>query len=126
VEKKKWQESSTRRSDLIPTLSCESIIRRICGSQWKSLPSQEQDAAWGIAIISAVLDGIKPVLPVIAKYLKVPKYLLFNAHRKLSMNGVFLREKIEADRVALNNYDELVWGYYGGIASGATGNVIVR
>lgn len=122
----KRYDSSTHKSDAIASLTYESIIKKMCGSQWKSLPTHEQDAAWGMIIVSCVLDGVKPILPVIAKHLKVPKYLLFNAFKRMSMNGIFLGNKIEQDRVALNNWDEIAWGYYGGYASGATGNVVVR
>lgn len=111
-------------------LPCERLVRKICGEGWRNLPSPDIDGAWGVAIVRSVLDGVGVsrswMLRQIANRLGVPQYELQAAFTKLNLNGVFLRDRIYKDRKALNQNDIHAWCQYAGIASGATGNVIVR
>lgn len=103
----------------------EHLIKKICGAQWKSLPDNERDAAWGIAIVKSVLDGIEPNLQDISNYLGVDRDTLLRPFKNLNMNGVFLHDRIQKDSKALKSEDSLAWCYYGGYASGAIGPVVV-
>ncbi len=112
-------------------LPCGRLVRKICGEGWRNLPSPEIDGAWGVAIVRSVLDGVaisrtSTMLRSVAHHLGVPSYELQTAFTRLSLNGVFLRDFIYKDRKALNNNNIHAWCQYAGIASGATGNVIVR
>jgi len=111
---------------IILEIPCEFLIKRLCGSQWRNLPNREQDAAWGMAIVYAVLNGCRPDLASVSRYLKVPKHVVYNAFKRLELNGVFLNNRINKDRAELKRNDVLAWGYYGGYASGATGPVTVQ
>lgn len=111
-------------------IPCESIVKKICGDGWRNLSSPDIDGAWGVAIIRSVLDGVavprEPgMLRRIADHLGVQQYELQTAFNRLNLNGVFLRGNVYKDRKILNNNNIHAWGYYAGIASGATGNVIV-
>lgn len=112
-------------------LPCERLVRKICGDGWRNLPSPDIDGAWGVTIVRSVLDGVAPLrepwmLRQIAAHLGVQQYDLQDAFTRLNLNGVFLRDRIYKDRKTLNNNDVHAWCQYAGIASGATGNVIVR
>lgn len=109
----------------ISELPCEDIVRKVCGPQWRSLDERSKDAAWGIAIVRAILDGVPPDLRDLASYLGVDKDILFMAYRNLSLNGAFLCGRIQSDAKLLRSGDQLAWGYYGGYACGATGPVII-
>lgn len=95
------------------------------------MSSPDIDGAWGVAIVRSVLDGVavprEPwMLRSIANHLGVQQQDLQSAFTRLNLNGVFLRGRIFDDRKALNNNDTFAWCHCAGIASGATGNVIVR
>lgn len=112
-------------------LPCERLVRTICGEGWRNLPSPDVDGAWGVAIVRSVLDGVGGAsrawaLRQIANHLGVQQHELQTAFTRLNLNGVFLRDRIYKDRKALNKNDIHAWCQYAGIASGATGNVIVR
>lgn len=101
----------------------ERLVRKICGSQWRNLPKPEIDAAWGVAIVKSVLDGVEPEINALANHLKLDGGQIVDAYRRLNLNGVFKGQVIENDRRCLESDDILAWGYYGGYASGATGVV---
>ena len=107
------------RGSFIPELPCERRIRKTCGSQWRTLPKPEIDAAWGVAIVQSILDGIQPDIRELSRHLGVDGDKVADAYRRLSLNGVLKRGLVEDDRPALESGDELAWGYYGGYASGA-------
>jgi len=99
------------------------------GDGWRNLTAPDIDGAWGIAIVKSILDGVcstdQPswMLRGIAGHLGVPQDDLRPAFMRLSMNGVFMRDRIYKDRKALKNFDLHAWCQYAGLASGATGNV---
>lgn len=112
-------------------LPCERLVRKICGEGWRNLSFPDINGAWGVTIVRSVLDGVavprEPwMLRQIAAHLGVQQYDLQDAFTRLNLNGVFRQDRIYKDRKALNNNDIHAWCYYAGIASGATGNVIVR
>lgn len=102
-------------------LPCEKDVRRIFGNQWRSLPESEIDGAWGIAIVSSIAAGVNIDLNSLSSHLGVDREVLRPAFRRLSMNGIFLRDTIYKDRQALRGGDVLAWCYYAGYASGAVG-----
>jgi len=111
-------------------LPCERLVRKICGEGWRNLPSPDIDGAFGVAIVRSILDGVAAprepwMLRQIVTHLGVQQHELQTAFTRLNLNGVFLRDRIYGDRKALNNNDIHAWCQYAGIASGATGNVIV-
>lgn len=112
-----------KNSSLRGRWPCESIVVRICGDKWRELPSHDLDGAVGVAIVRSVLDGVSPNLRDLGFHLGVDGDFLRCSFMRLSMNGVFLRDRIYRDRKALNNNDVHAWCQYAGIASGATGNV---
>jgi len=87
------------------------------------LSKPDLDAAWGIAIVRSVLDGIRPEIGELARYLGVDGDTIADAYFRLSSNGVFKIGRLDRDRDVLNAGDMLAWGYYGGYACGATGLV---
>ena len=116
------------KGNFIPELPCERLVRKICGPAWRSLPKTEIDAAWGVAIVKSVLDGIQIDdscldrscnLGRLVKYLGVGDEHLIDAYRRLSLNGIFKTGWIENDRKTLESGDLTAWCYYGGYASGA-------
>lgn len=109
------------KGNFLPELPCERLVRNICGSQWRSLSKPEVDAAWGIAIVKSVLDGTKPEIGELSKHLGVESGFIYEAYRRLNLNGIFKTGKLEMDRKLLERDDLLTWGYYGGFACGATG-----
>lgn len=112
------------KGTFIPELPYESLVRNVCGSQWRHLPDRERDGAFGVAIVKSVLDGVEADLNEIASHLGIDRELLVRAFRSLSLNGVFRRDLIYNDD-ALRNEDLHAWGYYAGYASGATGLVVM-
>lgn len=96
-------------------------VSRICGSQWRMLDEYSRNAAWGIAIIKAVLDGARPDINDLSYYLGVDRDTISTPLRNLILNGVFDSDKLTKDAKDLRAGDELAWGYYGGYACGATG-----
>ncbi len=108
------------KTNFIPEIPYEHLVKEICGSQWRSLPPLEISAAWGVAIVASVLDGVKPELDEISSHLGISSRLLFPAFSNLKAQGIFKDEKIFADKKELESEDLLTWGYYGGYASGAT------
>jgi len=97
------------------------LVGKMCGKQWRNLSGTELDAAWGIAIVKSVLDGVRPELHEISRHLGVERQTIHSAFQKLNMNGVFQRGRIYSDKKALLSEDQLAWGYYGGYASASTG-----
>lgn len=104
-------------------LECEPLIEKICGENWRENPS-EIDGVWGVAIVRSVLDGCFPSLKDVSHYLDIHVDLLRGAFTRLSLNGVFLRDRLYKDRKSLNNNDLHAWCYYAGVAQGVTGNIL--
>lgn len=100
-------------------LSFDAVVRNICGPSWRTLPKPDLDAAWGIAIVKAVLNGTPPRLSSLSDSLRVEPAVIEDAYRRLDLNNVFA--KMVNDRAALVDNDQLAWGYYGGYACGAIG-----
>jgi hypothetical protein len=111
------------KSVFIPEISYENLVREVCGNSWRSLPDDERQAAWGVAIVKSVLDGVKADLQDISTHLGVEKTHLQDAFHKLNMNGAFSDNRIYEDD-GLENNDITAWGYYAGYACGATGPVL--
>lgn len=109
------------KGDFISELPYERLIRKLCGSQWRNLPKPEVDAAWGVAIVKSVLDGVRPEVGELANHLGTSGDNIIDAYRRLNINGIFKGSTIESDRSCLERGDTLAWGYYGGYACGATG-----
>ncbi len=107
--------------NFIPELPCETLVRRVSGSQWRNLPEREKDGAWGVAIVKSVLDGVRPSLGDLSSHLGVDKDVLRKPYKRLSMNGAFWCDKIDKDRASLESLDMLSWYFYAGFAMGATG-----
>jgi len=105
----------------IQELPYESLVRKICGSQWRNLPDNERNGALGVAIVKSVLDGLRPELGEISSHLGVDKEVLRGAYKHLSMNGVFRHDKIRSDAKVLSKNDMHAWGYYAGFAGGFLG-----
>lgn len=108
------------KMSFIPELPYESLVRKVCGSQWRNLTGAELDAAWGVAIVKSILDGCPSSLSDVASHLGVEKDALQSAYRRLELNGIFRHARIHKDD-ALKKGDLLAWSYYAGYASGATG-----
>jgi len=106
--------------NIIPEIPYEKVVRSLMGNQWRSLPDQERDGAWGIAIAKSVADGVSPDLHEIASHLGVDTDTIRLPFYRMNMNGVFLRRRIDNDR-ELKNDSELALGYYAGYASGYCG-----
>ena len=116
---------------MYPHHQYEMLVRKVCGGQWRSLPPREQNAGWGVAIVKSILDGVRIDLTDITSHLGAERHQVQFAHRNLSLNGVFLRGRIWKERHILEAKDHstmgmpsdtmLAWGYYGGMAAGATG-----
>lgn len=106
---------------VIPETPYEEFITKICGEEWRSFSKEEVDGAIGVAIVKSVLDGIAPELNELSSHLGVPKYQLRAAYYALSMNGVFLRDRIHNDKKALESGKAYPWCYYAGYASSLTG-----
>lgn len=109
------------RGGFVPELPCERLVRKICGPQWRSLPKPEIDAAWGVAIVSSFLNGVRPQVGQLANHLGVDGDQIIDAYNRLNMNGIFKGRALQDDRKLLEGDDMLAWGYYGGYAAGATG-----
>ena len=103
----------------------EKFISNIFGDNWRYLQEPDVHGAWGVAILKSILDGVEPKLVKIAAHLNVEKWRLHKAYRHLFLNGVFLGDKIEQDRSALEAGNFHAWGYYAGYASGHAGTVVV-
>ena len=99
----------------------DKLVKRMCGVQWKSLKGVEYDAAVGMLLVKAVLDGVDPSVKNLSYYLGVNGSMFFRAFTNLSLNNAFGR--IYYDRGSLNRNDKTVWGYYGGLAAGIAGNL---
>ncbi len=102
----------------------------VYGEGWRNLGETDLDGAWGIAIVRSILDGVTPNPRSIASHLGVDTGAgvdkLRHPFTLLSLNGIFLHNRIHDDHKALSRepYDQLAWGYYAGVACGATGNVV--
>jgi len=109
------------RATYIQELSCEPLIRKLYGSQWRNLEERERDGAIGIAIVKSVMDGVNPDIHDISRYLGISREYINNPFKRLFMNGAFLRNKIKEDK-DLKSGDMVAWGYYAGYAMGVTGS----
>jgi len=98
----------------------ESVVQNMCGHGWRHLQDADLNAAYGMAIVHAILDGARPSIEDVSTYLKIYPDLLENAFRNLAYNGIFINNKIENDAEALRKGDVYAWGYYGGYAANAT------
>ncbi len=105
--------------NFIPELPCERLVRKICGPAWRSLPRTEIDAAWGVAIVKSILDGVQPEVGRLSGHLGVSGDHLIDAYRRLGVNGIFKTGWLESDRKTLESGDLTAWCYYGGYAAGA-------
>lgn len=105
----------------IPEIPYEKLLRNMCGDDWRHLSPPEIDAAWGMAIVQSVLDGVKPDVSEISLHLGIEERLLYDAYQRLVLNRVFKKGVLDSDRKLLEDGDVIAWGYYGGYASGATG-----
>ena len=114
------------KKSFISELPCEALVRKVMGTYWRSLPERDIDGAWGVAIVSSVLDGVRSNLREISSHLGVEQDSLRDAFTRLSINGMFIRSRIYKDRKALTSKDIFSWFFYAGIASGATGNVLKK
>lgn len=94
-------------------------VKKICGNFWKNLTGSDLDAAWGIAIVYAVLNGVRPELNDLCRYLGVSRDVIGQPFKRLCLNC--FEKKLDVDAHDLKNWNTLAWGYYGGYASGATG-----
>lgn len=110
-----------RRSAFVPELPYERLVAAICGEKWRNLDGRDLDAAWGIAIVKSVLDGVAPEIGEIAAHLGVDRNDLYDAWRRLNLNGAIARRNLDRDRADLQRGDRLAWSYYGGFAAGAAG-----
>lgn len=109
------------KGSFVSELPCERLVRNICGPQWRNLSKPDLDAAWGIAMVKSVLDGVDPDVSELAYHLGTTTDVIGDAFYRLNINGIFRR--LNRDRVELSKGDMLTWGYYGGYAAGATGNL---
>lgn len=100
----------------------ELIIRNLYGDDWREIQLPELNGVFGCLIVQSVIEKVPPYLKRIANYLNIDHTVLYPAFNKLSLNGVFLRNKIHRDKALLNG-NLTAWGYYAGIALGATGQV---
>lgn len=96
----------------------ESFIKNLCGSNWRMLPEREQDAAWGMLVVKAIINGVDPDLHAVSHHLGVKSEWIEVPFHNLYMNGAF--NKCKKDR-ALRKDDVTAWSYYGGYACGMTG-----
>lgn len=99
----------------------EDLVREICGDNWRTSSRSNCNAAWGVSIVKSVIDGVVPKIADLADHLGVDKKTIKEAFTLLSLNGVFLRGRLENDMENLKRNDKIAWGYYAGMASGATG-----
>jgi hypothetical protein len=113
----------SRKSAFIPQLPYENLVAGVCGEKWRTLENNEIDAAWGVAVVRSILDGIDNEPREIANHLGVDTGDIYDAWRRLMMNGALVTRNLNRDRRALNAGDQLAWGYYAGYAAGAVGPV---
>lgn len=108
------------KKSFFPELPCEGLVRDICGDNWRHLNGADLDGAWGVAIVSSILEGANMKVRDVASHLGVSKDEFLAAYQRLSMNGCFLRNAvvIKSDN-GLVGHDRLAWSYYAGYASGA-------
>ena len=105
----------------IPELPYEKLIEKVFGIQWRTLPEADINGALGVAIVKSVLDGLPPELGEISSHLGVNKETLREPYKNLNMNGIFRRNRIQEDALALNNEDLFAWSYYAAYAAGIIG-----
>jgi hypothetical protein len=99
----------------------EDLVCEVCGDNWRYGSRSAINSAWGVAIVRSILDGVAPRLKDLCDHLGVDRGVIIEAHRLLSLNGAFLRNRIYADSEALEGDDMCAWRYYAGMACGATG-----
>lgn len=107
------------KSSFVSRVPYDALMSEMCGD-WRRLQGLEFDAAIGMAIVHAVLDGIEPDAGAISRHLGMDKSTIYKPLENLGLNGVF-NGMIERDRKDLKSYDRLAWGYYGGYAAGVVG-----
>lgn len=113
----------SKKIPVISELPCEEFVRNMFGESWRSLSLHDLNGVWGAVIVRSILDGLSADIREIASHLGVERYMLQEAFTRLSLNGIFLRNRIKNDSKALRANDKHAWGYYSGYASGAIGNV---
>lgn len=114
------------RNSFMSEMPYEKRIQNVFGSNWRNLAQNDIDGAWGIGIVSSVLDGVDTNLRELSSHLGVPPAVLDKPFRFLGLNGIFMGDKLKKDRKELMNDDEFVWCWYAGYASGDAGQVNSR
>ncbi len=119
--------SLTKKTKEYYRIPSEDMIIDTFGPEWREMSGREADAAWGMAIIHAVIFGdIHPSANKLSNELRVPFDVISRPLRNLSLNGVFERDYLKKDRKRLESYDPSTWGYYAAYASGMAGPVDIK
>jgi predicted HAD superfamily Cof-like phosphohydrolase len=69
---------------------------------WRELKGSDLDAALGMLIVRAILDGSRPNLNSLTAYLGISADTLFRPFRNLVRNGILVRNKLRNDMDLLN------------------------
>lgn len=119
--------SSVKKVKEYYRIPSEDMLIDTFGSEWRELSGRDADAAWGMAIIHAVVFGdIPPSANKLSNELRVPFDVIQRPLRNLSLNGVFERDYLAKDIDKLEAYDPSTWGYYAAYASGMAGPVQIK
>jgi hypothetical protein len=110
--------------DSIPEMPYEGVIKKVCGSNWRSGDDPEVDGAIGIAIVKSVADGVRPEIREISEHLGVSVSELKQAFERLAGNGIFRQGIIEKDLTSIQSGDPQTLYWYHGWASGLTGRMV--
>jgi hypothetical protein len=119
---------NSSRSLLRNHMKFEDTVRSICGVDWRKACLDEQDGAFGVAIMIAFLEGCRPKLDDLVAFLELTPEeeeakVLDAPFRRLQTSGSFFNAR--RDR-ALNGWEgaqdgRTGWCHIAAIASGVIG-----
>lgn len=99
----------------------ESVVSSIFGHDWRKDSRETQNGAVGIAIVKSIADGVDCNINDISNHLSIERRYLREAFMLLSLNGIFIHDRIKKDSKNIKMNDPLALGYYAGYAAGLIG-----
>ncbi|MFW6173371.1 MAG: hypothetical protein ACOC5T_06465 [Elusimicrobiota bacterium] len=114
----------------------ETVVEKICGENWKGEGRQTRQAAYGIAIMLAYINGVELTLNSMSDHLDIDLSSLRHSFARLQQSGIFIDVvNIKSDKPLLGcGYSDTgvriddfsseeasrnAWCHVAGIASGA-------